>query len=260
MSLRDWFQQPKKISEKLTGYRTYIVVLAAVVIAALEAFEVYTPPVWVWTVLGFAGVGFLRAGVKGMVTSMQDMIKASNAKIILVCLCLFSILVGCDSESKVRPTIWGMTSQDVDSRNVALTGRVGAKYGYVQGFIGSTWRPNYDADTGEVDPPHVMSLGTITHMRDLLDPNNPLPWIPDALLAMLPEKMVARPYIGGQGTWNLLDSDGGFYGPIIGIESKMSEDSKASAITEFQFNRYTDDMSALDDNEWSLNMGFLFEF
>lgn len=259
MSLKDWFQQPKKISEKLTGYRTYIVVLAAVIMAALEAFEVYTPPVWVWTVLGFAGVGFLRAGVKGMVKPMQEMIKSADAmKIILVCLCLFSI-VGCDEQSKVRPTIWGMTSQDVDSRNVALTGRVGAKYGYIQGFIGSTWRPNYDVESGEIKPPQVMTFGTITHMRDLLDPNNPLPWIPDTLLAMLPEKMVARPYFGGQGTWDLLDTDGSFYGPIIGVESKMSEDSKASLITEFQYNRYSGDMSALDDNEWSLNLGILFE-
>ena len=108
-------------------------------------------------------------------------------------------------------------------------------------------------------PPQVMSLGALVHMRDLLDANNPLPWIPDLLLTIIPEEMVAQPYFGGQGTWNFVDTDSGFYGFIVGIQSKIAIESKSSFITELVRNQNFNELTTVKDG-WRLNLGFRFLF
>uniref|UniRef100_A0A6M3KM06 Uncharacterized protein n=1 Tax=viral metagenome TaxID=1070528 RepID=A0A6M3KM06_9ZZZZ len=258
MALKDWFEQPKKAVAAVQGKRTQITVAVAMVVAFLEAFHLWSPPEWVWIVLGFAGVGFIRAGVKNTSKVLENMIKEIEMKAKLI---IFAALLALSVGGMVQAngmTIWGLTEQDLNSQ-VAITGRVGYQYDFIEGFVGSTWRPQYEVGTNELKPPQVLSFGAVIHMRDLVDPNNPLPWIPDLLLSILPESMVAQPYFGGQGTWNLFDEDCGFYGAIIGIQSKTNADSKASFITELNYNQNFKDLEAVPD-EWRLNMGFRFMF
>jgi hypothetical protein len=259
MSWREWVEQPKKVVSAISGKRTHIAVLVALVLSFLEAFNIWTPPVWVWTILGFAGLGFLRLGVKNTKTIIEQMMKElqNMKKLIIIAVGLIALCMGTMVKAN-GITVWGLTEQDLNSQN-AITARVGYQYDFVEGFLGSTWRPNYDVDTGEVKPPQVLSLGALVHMRDLLDPNNPLPWIPQALLTFLPEEMVAQPYFGGQGTWNLGSENAGFYGAIIGIQTKTKEDAKASFITEFDYNTNFKDLSVVPD-QWRLNLGFRFLF
>ena len=73
-------------------------------------------------------------------------------------------------------TIWGLTEQmtSVNSDN-AIVGRVGydlsvGNGGGLEPFIGSVWRPRDEA-------PQVITLGAIQHMPDLIDPNNPIPYL-----------------------------------------------------------------------------------
>jgi len=259
MSLRDWFEQKKTIVKKVQGKKTQITVVIAMVIAFLEAFQIWSPPEWVWVMLGFAGVGFLRAGVKNTSQTMETLIKEINmkTKVLLIAALLISLMSGTVRADGI--TIWGLTEQDFNSQN-AITGRAGYQYDFIEGFVGSTWRPRYEVDTGEMKPPQVISLGTIVHMRDLIDPNNPLPWVPEILLGILPEKMVMQPYFGGQDTWNFGDEDAGFYGAIIGIQSKTEPVSKSSFIAEFDYNEFFKDLSAVPSDKFKLNLGFRFMF
>ena len=259
MSWQAWVEQPKKIMAAVDNKKTYIAVAIAMVLSFLEGTGIWSPPVWVWTALGFAGVGFLRSGVKNMVTTITQMLKEMETmkKVILIVAGLLALCMGTAAQAN-GVTLWGLTEHDWNSEN-AITGRVGYQYDFIEGFIGSTWRPNYNVETGEIKPPQVFSLGALVHMRDLLDPNNPLPWIPPVLLTFLPESMVAQPYFGGQGSWTPANEDAGFYGAIVGIQTKTSEESKASFITEFNYNNNFKNLSVVPD-QWRLNLGFRFLF
>jgi hypothetical protein len=155
-------------------------------------------------------------------------------------------------------TVWGMTEQDAGSTQNALTGRVGYQYDFVEAFLGSTWRPEYDAE-GKLDPPQVFSLGALVHTQDLIDPNSTIPWIPAFLLTFLNDDMVAQPYFGYQGTFNI-DSDAGFTGGVVGLLTKTKAESKSALVFELNYNNNFLDLGAVPDNEWVLNIGFRFLF
>ena len=81
MSWRKWVEQPKKVVSVINGKRTHITVLVALVLSFLEAFNIWTPPVWLWTMFGFAGLGFLRLGVKNTKTIIEQMMKELQGRV-----------------------------------------------------------------------------------------------------------------------------------------------------------------------------------
>lgn len=151
-------------------------------------------------------------------------------------------------------TIWGLTNQDADSVIV----RIGYEQDNIEGFIGSSWWPNYDVETGDIQPPQVLILGALYHFQDLLDPNNPLPIIPDILIAFVPKGTLAQPYIGGQGTFNFIDKDAGFYGGLVGLLVKANKDSKVAIVVEAAYQDNFIELSAVDN--FKINLGLRFKF
>jgi len=155
-------------------------------------------------------------------------------------------------------TAWGLTEQDIGSRNKALQGRIGYRIGLVEPFVGSTWRPNFDAD-GALAPPQLLSLGTVYHGPDLIDPNSSIPWIPDIMLALLPADYQARPYFGGQFSINFIDKDSGFYAPLVGLLCKFDPDKPSALVIEAAYNENFGAASAVPD-EARLSIGWYFHF
>ena len=49
---------------KIDGYKTYIVAIAAAILGILEASGTFTLPPWAWPVLFAAGFGGIRSGMK----------------------------------------------------------------------------------------------------------------------------------------------------------------------------------------------------
>ena len=135
------------------------------------------------------------------------MIKRILLTIALVCL-LMTVQV-----QAAGITLWGVTDQVIDADESASTaGRLGYYFGDDKGgleiFGGATWHP-------ESKGPQVLSIGVIEHLPDLIDPNNPLPLIPNILLAFINEDVEARPYVGLEGTFNFVEEDVGYYGGIL---------------------------------------------
>ena len=168
------------------------------------------------------------------------------------------LLMGCGMVRANGFTVWGLTENKVGLEDNGITGRVGYQYDFIEGFLGSTWRPTYDAE-GDIDPPQVFSLGVIAHMADVIDANSVIPWLPELLLTFINEEMVAQPYFGFQGSFNL-DQDAGFTGALVGIQTKTTADSKAAMVFEFAYNNNFLDLGAVADNEFVLNIGFRFGF
>jgi hypothetical protein len=143
-------------------------------------------------------------------------------------------------------TLWSLTDQvtGIDERN-SISGRLGYSFatenGGLEGFIGSTWYQDEKY-------PQVMSLGIIEHLPDLVDPNNPLPWIPDVLVSLLNEDVHIGPYIGLMGTFQFIEEDAGMYGIIAGAKVKVSPNSLAEWVVEY---RYIDPFGQLDGVEKS---------
>jgi len=156
-------------------------------------------------------------------------------------------------------TIWGLTQQvnDIDGYSNELAGRVGYSFdsgaGGLEPFVGSVWHP-------ESGSPQVMTLGLILHSGDILDPNSPLPWIPDILLTVLSEEMVARPYAGFQSTINLFDADAGFSGGMTGILVKTTPDAVAEMAFELAYDNKFLALADLGDNELRGYIGIRYPF
>ena len=159
MAWKDWFAQSGKLTSAVKGKKTHLTVIAALALAFLEAFGIWKPPEWVWLILGAAGVGFLRVGVKSTKTSIEQMIKEIEMKKLVILLAaLLAIFMGGAAKADGL-TVWGLTEQDLGSTQNAITARVGYQYEFIEAFIGSTWRPDYDVETGELKPPQVLSFG-----------------------------------------------------------------------------------------------------
>jgi hypothetical protein len=169
--------------------------------------------------------------------------------VMMIVLLLCSVTMAEDGIS-----IWGLTTQDAD----ALKVRVGYEKDNIEGFIGSQWWPGVDVVTGEVKPPQVITLGALYHFSDLLDPNNPLPFIPDILMAFMPPGTVAEPYVGGQATFNLFDKDAGLYAALAGLLIKAQPDSKVAIVAEAEYGVNFAQLSVLP--EFKVNLGFRYKF
>jgi len=169
---------------------------------------------------------------------------------------LFIPLLLCSSIRANGWTAWGLIEQEPQR---AVTARVGYQFFNIEPFVGSTWRPDYNVEAGEIKPPQVLSIGCFYHFQDLLDPNDPLPWISPLLLTFIPEEFVAQPYFGPQCTWNFIDKDAGFYGVAIGLQMKANpEDDNACLVAEIAYNDNFGDLSAVEE-EVRLHLGFRFK-
>jgi len=156
-------------------------------------------------------------------------------------------------------TIWGLTEQvsSVNGDN-SLTARVGydlslTDKGGLELFAGSIWRPR----EGE---PQVLVFGAIQHMPDLIDPNSPIPYLPELFLTVISETVQIRPYIGGQFSINLIDEDAGTYGAIAGVTLKLSPDDKSELVFEASYDKNFGDLGGVPDNQLKGYMGFRIPF
>lgn len=157
-------------------------------------------------------------------------------------------------------TIWQLSERRFDADS-ALIGRIGYQKDFVEPFIGTSWIPKQDSETGNIDPPQMVSLGTIVHFPDLIDPNAPVPFIPPLLLSFIPPDWIATPYIGWQGTWNFADDDAGYQGGMVGLLAKTKPDSNVAIVIEAIYNNYFGVVAPLNsDDEWVLALGFRIGF
>ncbi len=146
---------------------------------------------------------------------------------LIIALCL------CGSVQAAGLTLWTLTDQltSIDEDN-SISGRVGYSFasdnGGLEIYVGSTW---YKTDA----TPQVMSLGIVEHLPDLIDPNNPLPWIPGLLTAIVNEEVVMAPYVGIQGTFQFVDEDAGLFGVMAGVKIKVTPKSASEWIVEGRY-------------------------
>lgn len=169
------------------------------------------------------------------------------------------VLLSCPAIKADGLALWGLTHQDVKSAQTSMSGRIGYQVNDIEAFIGYTLWPDREGENGEEGPPDVFSLGSVYHLPDLVDPNNPLPWIPELLLLLIPEGFLAQPYTGGQATWNVGNAAGGFYGWIGGLLLKINVEDRSAFVLETTVNHNFGDLSAVSD-EWQLYLGMRFLF
>lgn len=155
--------------------------------------------------------------------------------------------------------VWGLLESNVKDTQTAATGRVSYRIEDIEPFVGYTAWPDYEVDGLEVNPPDVLSLGSIVNFPDLLDPENPLPIIPNVLLTFLPENWVAFPYIGGQATWHMGRADGGFYGGIVGLKTMRRPEDQSALIIETAVNHGFEDLGPVV-NDWEISAGVYIRF
>ena len=156
-------------------------------------------------------------------------------------------------------TIWGLTEQvsSVNGDN-SLTARVGydlslTDKGGLELFAGSIWRPR----EGE---PQVLVFGAIQHMPDLIDPNSPIPYLPELFLTVISETVQIRPYIGGQFSINLIDEDAGTYGAIAGITLQLSPEANSQLVFEASYDKNFGDLVGVPDQQLKGYIGFRIPF
>lgn len=156
---------------------------------------------------------------------------------------------------------WGLSEQSFDSES-ALIGRLGYQIGSVEPFIGTSWVPKQNTETGEIDPPNLITLGGLVHLPDLIDPNAPLFGLQEVLLEFIPKNFESKPYFGWQGSWAIVDDDaGGFHGGVLGLKNKLSPDDEAEWTVEAQYNNFFADLNGLrDDDEFTIYFGLRIGF
>jgi hypothetical protein len=174
-------------------------------------------------------------------------------------LCVIVAMSGCQ-ETALTTSV--LTEQNLSQGGNAVIVRGGVQAGHVEGFIGSTWHPGFDTETGDISPPQLFSAGALYHWENLIDPNNPVPWIPPILKTItnslgLPDAR-AVPYLGGQASLNI-DEDAGLVSFLTGLEIKAQPDDFSSIVLEAAFNKWSYDAAVLPD-DWKLNMGFKIRF
>ena len=139
--------------------------------------------------------------------------------IALILLCCGILWPGHARAGEVTLTVLG--NESIDWTQASITGRLGYVHqDCLEPFVGAVFWPNFkvDEDQGEKKPDYAFAAGVAYHWVDLVDPDNPLPWIPDLLLTVIPENYEARPYIGGQ----CLFKDDGALGGLIGLRCKAN--------------------------------------
>jgi len=171
------------------------------------------------------------------------MIKRTLLLIALVCLMTASV-------QAAGLTLWSVADQIVDvDESASISGRLGYYFGSSEGgleiFTGSTWHPESKA-------PQVLSIGIIEHLPDLIDPNNPLPWLPDLLLAFINEDVEARPYAGLEGTFNFIEEDVGYYGGVVGVLAKLTPKSQIEYGLEGSYKEGFGELEGLNKTQLNL--------
>jgi len=139
--------------------------------------------------------------------------------IVIALICLMTVQV-----QAAGLTLWSVAEKIVEvDESASIAGRLGYYFGSDNGgleiFAGSTWHP-------ESKSPQVLSIGVIEHLPDLIDPNNPLPWIPNILLTFINEDVEVRPYAGLEGTFNFIEENVGYYGGVVGVLAKLTPNSR----------------------------------
>ena len=176
-----------------------------------------------------------------------------------VILTIIALLCLTASAQAAGLTIWGLTEQvsSVNGDN-SLTARVGydlslTDKGGLELFAGSIWRPK-DSE------PQVLVFGAIQHMPDLIDPNSPIPYLPELFLTVISETVQIRPYIGGQFSINLIDEDVGTYSAIAGITLKLTPEANSELVFEVSYDKNFGDLGGVPDNQLTGYMGFRIPF
>lgn len=151
---------------------------------------------------------------------------------VLIVLCLGVVVQAKDFDV----TIWGGIETGNSDATAAMSGRLGieSKESNLEGFIGITGWPKWDAIEGRLmsEPPVVLEIGGIYHFDDIIDPNSPVPWIPEILAGYLNPELEARPYVGVLST---IGRDGSAYGTLVGFEMGKDENSNITLNIEGQF-------------------------
>ena len=148
-------------------------------------------------------------------------------------------------------SIWAL-SEDGSQKDASVTGRIGYEVDSIEPFIGFTARP-------ETDFPQLWSLGVIYHLPDLVEEDSPIPWLPEILLTFVNGDVIARPYIGGQASWNVMEEDAGFSGALMGLTIKTTDASPMSFVAEVQKNSTFGDLGNVSgDYRLSLGVRYLF--
>ena len=165
----------------------------------------------------------------------------------------------CTSAQAAGFTVWGLTEQltTVEADN-SIAVRVGydlsvGNRGGLEPFIGTVLYPRLEA-------PSVIVIGAIQHLPDLIDPNFPIPYLPDILLNVINEEVEIRPFIGIQATANILDHDSGFIGGLAGISIKLTPEAKSALIFEMSYDNTFNQLTEIDDNEFRGKVGFKIPF
>lgn len=195
--------------------------------------------------------------------------------VVLIILCL-SIVAQADPNEIVfsqvdRMTFWGLTEK-VGSEESSYIGRVGYTFkdfifrdpnNIIEPFIGTRWEPAQETETGNMNPPDTLTIGCMYHFGNLLDKDNPLPFISNTLLLVLNEDDRATPYIGGRGTWNFIDDDGSFYGGNVGllVNTEQKENFAMSYVFELDYDNFFKDLTSIkDDDEYVFYIGLRLEY
>ena len=62
----------KKINEVFQGKKSYLLATAMIVLATLQAYNIFTIPAWAWLALGGLGLGFMRAAITKVVEALKS--------------------------------------------------------------------------------------------------------------------------------------------------------------------------------------------
>ena len=147
-------------------------------------------------------------------------------------------------------TLWSVTDQIVEVDNSKMVaGRIGWDFSIenegLEVFVGSSWNLRYDK-------PQTMSLGVINHLPDLIDPENPLPFIPDFLLTFVNQEIEVCPYLGLEGSFNFIDRDSGFYALLIGALAKVTPKSQIEYGLEGAYTQGFNELEGTDEYQLRL--------
>jgi len=69
---------PSKAMLKIDGYKTYIVVAAALILGAVDGLGIFNVPNWAFELLPFFGLGTLRHAINKAKDAAQDAAKVAN--------------------------------------------------------------------------------------------------------------------------------------------------------------------------------------
>jgi len=160
-----------------------------------------------------------------------------------------TLLLGAKAEA-AGLTLWSVTDQIVEVDNSKLVaGRIGYDFSIenegLEIFVGSSWNLRYDK-------PQTMSLGIINHLPDLIDPNNPLPFIPGFLLTFVNQDIEVCPYLGLEGSFNFIDRDSGFYALLIGALAKVTPKSQIEYGLEGAYTQGFNELEGTDEYQLRL--------